>query len=35
MANLLRGAEAELEVEHPIVASVISGVIRTLANMGI
>ena len=35
MANLLRGAEAELEADHPVVASVISGVIRTLANMGI
>ena len=30
-----RGAEAELEADHPVVASVISGVIRTLANMGI
>ena len=35
MANLLRGAEAELEVEHPIVASVISSIVRTLANMGV
>ena len=32
---LLRGAEADLEADHPVVASVISGVIRTLANMGI
>jgi hypothetical protein len=35
MANLLRSAEAELEVEHPILASVISSIIRTLANMGV
>lgn len=35
MANLLRGVEAELEVEHPIVASVISSIVRTLANMGV
>lgn len=35
LANLLRSAEAELEAEHPVVSSVIAGVIRTLANMGI
>lgn len=35
MANLLRGVEAELEVEHPIVASIISSMVRTLANMGV
>ncbi len=35
MADLLRDAEAELEVEHPVVSTVIGGIVRTLANMGI
>jgi ribosomal 50S subunit-associated protein YjgA (DUF615 family) len=35
LANLLRSAEAELETEHPIVSSVVGGIVRTLANMGI
>lgn len=35
MANLLRAVEADIEVEHPITASIISSIIRTLANMGV
>jgi hypothetical protein len=34
-SNLLRAVEAEIDVEHPIVASVISTIIRTLGSMGI
>ena len=35
LANILRSAEAELETDHPLVSSVVGGIVRTLANMGI
>ena len=35
LANLLSEVEAELEVEHAIVSSVIGSIVRILANMGI
>ncbi|PTQ88408.1 DUF4404 family protein [Agitococcus lubricus] len=35
LANLLRAAEAELEVDHPIVARVIGSIVKTLMDIGI
>lgn len=34
-ANLLRAVEAEIEIDHPIVAGVVSSIIRTLASIGV
>lgn len=33
--NLLRSVEAEIEVDHPVIAGVVSTIIRTLASMGV
>ena len=35
MADLLREAETELEVDHPVVASVLGSLVQTLANIGV
>lgn len=35
LAALLREAETELEVDHPVVAGVIGSIVQTLGNMGV
>lgn len=35
IASMLREAEAEIEVDHPVVAGVIGSIVQTLVNIGV